>query len=226
VSLDAALWCLYPLLRLCIQGSASSSSSSSQRQGLPPRGTMESLRATGRYVQLPLPGGRGVAHCIGVFPCSTNSANEVALLCELAKPTGVYVDVFPEQLSYLQAELARYTPAAPTGDGDGSSADADAQLVIAVETARTRKAKQAMPAFSALFTTDLGLAGTATLRSLIADDEFFRLCGAGRDIGYEEVHSHLFIDVVVQLVPRCWSRSVCCSVRCSVWLVYLYPASC
>ncbi len=60
-------------------------------------------------MELPLPNGEGVAHVIAVFPCSTASAEEVALLCERVQPSGVYVDVYPEQVARLRAEVAAST---------------------------------------------------------------------------------------------------------------------
>jgi hypothetical protein len=80
-----------------------------------------------RYMELPLPGGRGVAHIIAVFPCSTASADEVALVCDRVQPSGLYVDVYPEQLGRLRAEVARY--ALPEGVDPDSP---EAQVCVCV----------------------------------------------------------------------------------------------
>ena len=65
------------------------------------------------------------------------------------------------------------------------STPADKTTALAVASVRCNKAE--VPSFSSLLTADLGISGTAALLSLIADDDFFRLCGAGRDIGFEQV---------------------------------------
>ncbi len=77
---------------------------------------------------------------------------------------------------------------------DGASSACPASACPAVSPAwtqaiaiRNRKAKGTLPHFRDVYTSALGMAGTAELRALNADDDFFQLLGAARDLGYMEV---------------------------------------
>lgn len=65
---------------------------------------MSSLTSSGRYAQLRTPNGN-IVHVLGVYPCSTVSEEEAHDLIMSVKPDVVYVDVHPELLSVLEADV-------------------------------------------------------------------------------------------------------------------------
>lgn len=69
------------------------------------RSRASSLPSTGRYFVLQAANGVKV-HVLGVYPCSTISEEETADLVVSVQPQVVYVDVHPELLATLEAEVA------------------------------------------------------------------------------------------------------------------------
>lgn len=105
----------------------------------------------GRYVQLRTPSGV-VVHALGVFPCSAVSEQEVTDLIAAVKPAFVYVDLHPELVSVLEADVR----AGRFGDN--------------------WRIPEQSPGFQRY--NDAGILVSLNIRNLLADNEVLGLFGA------------------------------------------------
>ncbi len=118
------------------------------------RSRFPALPASGRYAVLHTPAG-GVVHVLGFHPCSTQSEEEAADLVAAVRPAALYLDLHPELVQALEAEVA----------AGRSSADGRAWRV---------------PERSAPYARFPGAGWLVSLhlRNALADNEMFALLGA------------------------------------------------